>query len=584
MNIIPFEMKHDENQIPLGKSSASILSLDLMKLIESRMLTCANSGGGKSTLMRIIVERASGKIPFIILDWEGEFVTLREKFDVVLVSNDGEIPIDLRSAKLLARKLIELHASAVIDLSDLVEPTKKRQYVRDFIDSLISLPRSLWNPTIIGIDEAHLLCPEKEKSESGQAVINLLSLGRKRNLCAILASQRISKIHKDALAECKNVFIGNTWLDIDRKRAIDNLGLGKEGHQQLRDLNQGEFFAFGPALSLKGVHRFQADNSETRAPKAGERHKMIIPKASDVVSHIVEQLADLPQKAEEEIKSLEQAKKQIAELERTIKMTPTVPQEQLRVAYQDFEERFESKLNAEIRARQEAELVAERWYDNYRELCGKANDISSRLLQINQLSSIEAEPLKIDSPRPRPLKPVKLEEVKPSQRAIEKRQTIKSTSSGDSKLGGGERKILTVLAQYPQGRSKTQIAILAGYSHRGGAFNNYLSALRTKGFLTGAGDRLEITDDGLLTLGDYDALPTGQALLDYWMNQLGKAERESLHVLASHYPQALSKERLAQIAGYAASGGGFNNALSKLRTLELIQGRGELKASDVFFD
>jgi len=40
-----------------------------------------------------------------------------------------------------------------------------------------------------------------------------------------------------------------------------------------------------------------------------------------------------------------------------------------------------------------------------------------------------------------------------------------------------------------------------------------------------------------------------------------------------------SKEQVAAKAGYEASGGGFNNALGRLRTLELVQGRGELKTS-----
>jgi hypothetical protein len=33
-------------------------------------------------------------------------------------------------------------------------------------------------------------------------------------------------------------------------------------------------------------------------------------------------------------------------------------------------------------------------------------------------------------------------------------------------------------------------------------------------------------------------------------------------------------------AGYEANGGGFNNALGRLRTLELVQGHGAIKASD----
>lgn len=42
----------------------------------------------------------------------------------------------------------------------------------------------------------------------------------------------------------------------------------------------------------------------------------------------------------------------------------------------------------------------------------------------------------------------------------------------------------------------------------------------------------------------------------------------------------MGKEELADAAGYEASGGGFNNALGRLRTLELVEGRGEVKLAD----
>jgi uncharacterized protein len=56
-----------------------------------------------------------------------------------------------------------------------------------------------------------------------------------------------------------------------------------------------------------------------------------------------------------------------------------------------------------------------------------------------------------------------------------------------------------------------------------------------------------------------------------------------LEALTRSYPDALSKDEVAARAGYEANGGGFNNALGKLRTLELVQGRGELRASDSLF-
>jgi hypothetical protein len=44
------------------------------------------------------------------------------------------------------------------------------------------------------------------------------------------------------------------------------------------------------------------------------------------------------------------------------------------------------------------------------------------------------------------------------------------------KLASGERRILTALAQYPEGRSKVQVVVLTGYAATGGGFNNYLGA------------------------------------------------------------------------------------------------------------
>lgn len=152
----------------------------------------------------------------------------------------------------------------------------------------------------------------------------------------------------------------------------------------------------------------------------------------------------------------------------------------------------------------------------------------------------------------------------------------------DVKLSGGERKILAALAQYPRGRSKTQVAILTGYSHKGGAFNNYLSALRSKGLIEGSGENLRITERGLAT-GPYEPLPSGREFIEFWMRQLGKAERAILASLIEVYPSSLTKEDVARVAGYEPNGGGFNNALSKLRTLELIRGRGAVTAAVEFF-
>jgi hypothetical protein len=157
------------------------------------------------------------------------------------------------------------------------------------------------------------------------------------------------------------------------------------------------------------------------------------------------------------------------------------------------------------------------------------------------------------------------------------------TTAEGRRLAKAERSILTVLAQRGP-RTKRQVAVQTGYAVKGGGFGNAVSALASAGHIARAGETMEITDSGMAALGAWEALPAGQALLEYWQAQLPKAERAVLGALAEVYPGGLSKAALATATGYEAGGGGFGNALGRLRTLELVEGSKELKASEELFD
>jgi hypothetical protein len=100
------------------------LDLDLPTLVDTGLLIQANSGGGKSWLLRLIAERAG--IQTIVLDNEGELASLREALDVLLVGAAGEVPANPRHAALLARRLLEYKVSAVIDLYELKLAERRR--------------------------------------------------------------------------------------------------------------------------------------------------------------------------------------------------------------------------------------------------------------------------------------------------------------------------------------------------------------------------------------------------------------------------------------------------------------------------
>jgi DNA helicase HerA-like ATPase len=92
------------------------IPIDLQKLLDTRMLVQAGSGGGKSYGLRKIIESIGNQVQQIVIDPEGEFVTLREKFDFALVSKGGDIPLNVKYAETLAHKILETGISVIIDL------------------------------------------------------------------------------------------------------------------------------------------------------------------------------------------------------------------------------------------------------------------------------------------------------------------------------------------------------------------------------------------------------------------------------------------------------------------------------------
>jgi DNA helicase HerA-like ATPase len=189
--------------ITIGKRDGLDFTVDLDRLISTRLLIQANSGGGKSYLIRKILEESHGKVQHIVLDLEGEFSTMRSKYDYILAGKDGDIDVNVKNVPVLIKRILQYNISIIIDLYEL-KHHERIVYVRKFLESMINVKKELWKPCLVIIDEAHIFCPEKAKAESGAAVIDLCTRGRKRGFCAVLATQRLSKLNKDAAAECNN--------------------------------------------------------------------------------------------------------------------------------------------------------------------------------------------------------------------------------------------------------------------------------------------------------------------------------------------------------------------------------------------
>ena len=175
---------------------------------------------------------------------------------------------------------------------------------------------------------------------------------------------------------------------------------------------------------------------------------------------------------------------------------------------------------------------------------------------------------------PKPATP-QLRPVAPAPRPAERPRPTPAAEGGSADLTKAQRAILSVLAQFPDGRSKKQVAMLTRYSHTSGGFNGALAGLRSAG-LIGRGEPMLITDAGLEALGgEWEPLPTGPDLIDYWLSYLSKAEGTVLRLLLDSWPAPMSKAAIAAAADYSPTSGGFNGALARLRSLQLITGGAE---------
>ena len=551
-------------QITIGKSDAGDVTLDVARLIASRLLITSTSGGGKSWLLRKALEELSATTQTIVIDPEGEFASLRELRDMILVGPDGDLPADPRSAGLLARRLMEKNVSAVIDIYEL-PPTKRREFVAKFCQSLVDLPKSLWRPCFVAIDEAHEFAPEGENYASSEAVSLLCSKGRKRGLCALLATQRLSKLSKDVAAELKVRCIGQTILDTDQKRAADFLGFPKTRWTDLRDLSQpgheGEFFAVGPALNDRGVIRFRSGNVKTTHPKAGVGRKLEPPKPSKHIAAVLGELKDLPQQAEEEANSLAAARKRIAELERELKakpapaVDPAAVQRAVAKAVADRDAHWAGKFAA---VRMNISRVTDQSQALFAALSGMKAAEDERSVALPERSA--GVP-----PRSAALTP-----TKPITKPVNEKPA--AAANTDYQPGKCERAILQVLSQFPDGCESGKLTLLSGYRWSGG-FRNSLSALRSAGLIAGDnGGVMTITAAGE-ALGPFDPLPVGQALIRYWLNHnsISGCGKKILQALLD-VPEGLTAAELCRDTGYEFSGG-FRNALSELRTAGLIDGK-----------
>ncbi|HEY6816150.1 MAG TPA: ATP-binding protein [Croceibacterium sp.] len=242
-------------QIVLGSDPVGApVQLDVEELLATRLLVQGNSGSGKSHLLRRLLEESAALVQQIVIDPEGDFVSLAETFGHVVI--DGAAYADVEIVRLGAR--IREHRASVVLALDGLEIENQMRCAALFLSALFDAPAQHWYPALVIVDEAQVFAPsaagevsDDARRASLAAMTNLMCRGRKRGLAGVIATQRLAKLAKNVAAEASNFLMGRTFLDIDMVRAADLLGMERRQAEQIRDLARGHFLGLGPAISRR---------------------------------------------------------------------------------------------------------------------------------------------------------------------------------------------------------------------------------------------------------------------------------------------------------------------------------------------
>jgi hypothetical protein len=227
--------------------------LDLEELLATRLLVQGNSGSGKSHLLRRLLEQSAPWVQQCVIDPEGDFVTLADKF--------GHVVVDAQRTEneltRIAGRIRQHRVSVVLNLEGL-DVEQQMRAAAAFLGGMFDAEREHWYPVLVVVDEAQLFAPavagevsDEARKVSLGAMTNLMCRGRKRGLAGVIATQRLAKLAKNVAAEASNFLMGRTFLDIDMARAADLLGMDRRQAEMFRDLARGHFVALGPAISRR---------------------------------------------------------------------------------------------------------------------------------------------------------------------------------------------------------------------------------------------------------------------------------------------------------------------------------------------
>lgn len=534
--------------------------------LQQHIAVLGKTGSGKTYAAKGIVEHLlDQRRQVCVLDPTGAWWGLRlasngeaQGYDIVLLGGaHADIPLAEKSGAAVARLVTEQRASVVIDTSGFTVG----EYTRWFIDFAGTLYTTIRAPLHLVIDEAHYFMPQGKSPDvdAGRmlhAGNRLMSGGRSKGIRGLLITQRPAKLHKDSLT-CADTLIAMRVIAPQDRQAIkdwiDGAGdqaKGKVVLDSLAALKRGEGWVWYPEgghlerVTFPTIGTYDSSATPKHGAKAGPEPGAI--KLEEVQAAMAEAVR------EAEANDPKLLRQKLAELKR--QLSARSPTEKTVEKIVEVPVLKDGQLDR-------TEKAAERMEKYGQQFLAEAAELRRLIAPTVAPRQVQRQVVTTRSVAVKPLSP--------------------RSNATSERLPPGERAVLVAATQY-QGVARNQLSVLTGYKRS--SRDAYIARLREKVYVEISGDTITATQAGADALGtDYDPLPTGDALLSYWLGRLPEGERKTLEVLVSGYPNSVPREQIDEATGYKRSSRDAYLARLKSRRLVEFSGRGEAKASDGLF-
>lgn len=613
--------------------------------VTSTFVIYGGKGMGKTNLASVLCEELHRcKLRFSYLDPVGVAWGLRSSADgksagleiLILGGKHGDIPIDPTAGALVADFVVDENVNVIVDFSrhangKMWGAGEKIRFVTAYTNRLFERQGEKRQPLMQIYDEAGRFVPQIipkgaiEIAECIGAIEQLVELGRNVGIGVTLITQRSARMNK-SVSELADVMIAFRTVGPRSVAAIDDWlseNIGKEERaniiDEIRSLPIGKAMIVSPGwlqiqkpVQIRPRQTF--DSSAT--PKPGEQIKPPKKRAEIDLSKYRERMAETIARATQENPA--ELRKQIAQLKRELtaaqKFVPA------RVETQKVIEKVPIITNGELQKLEKAFVgfhkVAEKYLTVGVELGNQFSDFGQTLSSaVSGLSALLQKAVAPPAAGVRVLsKPLSQEQIQLAKKSLAgyapilkkipvaksnfkfanattvhkfDRALIKPASPYRVEIGDkprvGIKRMVQVLAQFPDGRTDTQLRTLA-FIPKPKTYETYKSEMMRRGFSEYREGRNFITAAGMSFLDSDipDQPKSTDELLELWCGLFRAGNGKILRRIVSAYPDWVN---LAEFVGNGMSEKTVATYASELKSNELAEVSGSrIKASDVFFE